>query len=346
MLRFISLFIYASLACLLSALLVAMVRRYALENSLLDLPNERSSHSVPTPRGGGLAVALVLFTVCFAPLAGVQYEANELIGFLGGAAVVAAIGWLDDHYQIAAWIRLAIQCVAVFWALTWVNGFPLISIGVAQFELGWLGTAGAALAIVWLINLYNFMDGIDGIAATQGCCAATMGAILLLNAGAQFWALTSAVLAGACAGFLIWNWAPARIFLGDVGSYTIGFGLAMLAIMGEKSAGLPALIWVVLLALFIVDASATLLKRILTGQQWYSAHRSHSYQRLVQLGWSHSRVVLVVAAINIVIIWPLAWLAAERLASLLTVLAVTTVIMLGLWACIQGIYERASNENQ
>lgn len=338
------LLIYAAASFVATAVLVGFVRCYAVRNDIIDVPNERSSHTQPTPRGGGLAIAIVLFGAYISVLALGRFNIGEMVGFLGGGILVAFIGWLDDRRDIAAPVRVAVQAVAVAWALFWVKGYPVMSLGFTQIPLGGFGTVLAALAMLWLINLYNFLDGIDGIAAAQGCCAATIGAVLLTGAGAVLWALTASVLAGACAGFLMWNWAPARIFLGDVGSYTIGYTFGMLAIMGENSGDLPALVWVVLLSVFIFDATTTLIKRVLTGQPWYSPHRTHGYQRLVQCGWYHRDVALAVVAINIVVIAPMVWLTVQRPLSLLPVVAITAGIMMFLWAIIQRYYERQRNE--
>ena len=241
------LLIYAASSFVATAVLVGFVRCYAVQNDIIDVPNERSSHTQPTPRGGGLAIAIVLFGAYISVLALGRFNIGEVVGFLGGGILVAYIGWLDDRRDIAAPVRVAVQTVAVAWALFWAKGYPVMSLGFTQIPLGGFGAVLAALAMLWLINLYNFLDGIDGLAAAQACCAATIGAVLLTGTGAMLWALTASVLVGACAGFLIWNWAPARIFLGDVGSYTIGYTFGMLAIMGENRGDLPALVWVVLL---------------------------------------------------------------------------------------------------
>ncbi|MDQ6959827.1 MAG: hypothetical protein Q9M27_02270, partial [Mariprofundaceae bacterium] len=183
-----------------------------------------------------------------------------------------------------------------------------LQVGVWTLSLGWFGNVLAALGIVWLINLYNFMDGIDGLAGGEAVTVAVGGAILLGLGGAMDLALVALLLAAASGGFLIWNWPPARIFMGDVGSGFLGYVFAIIALASEKAGAVPAIVWVVLLAIFIFDATYTLMWRVLNGERWYAAHRSHAYQRLVQGGWSHLRVTNTLLCINILILFAIAWI--------------------------------------
>jgi len=173
-------------------------------------------------------------------------------------------------------------------------------LGFTELNLFWVANVLVVIAIVWMINLYNFMDGIDGIAGTE--------AITILGAAAIFLWVQNSGLAAVCLliiaavlGFLIWNWPPAKVFMGDVGSGFLGFVFAVLAIWSENSGAVPLLIWLLLLGVFIVDATVTLVKRMAGGEKLYEAHRSHVYQLAVQAGYSHKQVTLTVLLINIML---------------------------------------------
>ena len=177
------------------ALLTGVVRAYALGRSLLDIPNQRSSHQRPTPRGGGAALSLV-FLVCVAGLGALgALRFDVVMAFLGGGAMVALIGWIDDHRDIAPALRALGQLLAAGWAVAWLGGVDSLQLGAVRVGLGWAGPVLAVLAIAWLTNLYNFMDGTDGLAATQGLCAAAMGALLLAGQGQAGMATVASCLA-------------------------------------------------------------------------------------------------------------------------------------------------------
>jgi len=261
--------------------------------AVLDRPNERSSHVAPTPRGGGIAVigASVAAWLVFAVA---RIVPPSTVAVALAAVGLAIVSWLDDLRDLSPAVRLLAQFAVV------VVGILALPHG-AIFQ-GWLPPAldaiAAALLWVWFVNLFNFMDGIDGIDASE---AISIGLGLALIAGSDFaLAAPAATIVGAALGFLVWNWAPARIFMGDVGSvplgYLLGFLLYELALRGQW---VPALI---LPAYFLVDATLTLLRRLARGERIWQAHREHFYQRAVQRGLSHAAVVLRVTAANIVLI--------------------------------------------
>jgi Fuc2NAc and GlcNAc transferase len=290
--------------------LTGLARRIAVAQGLLDVPNERSSHTSPTPRGGGLAiVAVVLSGVAMLRLTGVLGW-GETWALLGGGTLVAVVGWLDDRRDLSPSTRLAAHVAAAAWALWWLGGMPFLRTGHEVHSLGMFGTVLGGFAIVWATNVTNFMDGIDGLAAGE-VVTVTLTAALLLAAVHPALAAVAALTGGAALGFLPWNWRPARIFMGDTGSGFLGFVLAVLAVASERAGALPALVWMVLYAVFATDATVTLLRRAWRGDQWYSAHRSHAYQRAVQAGWSHARVTGTVLLVNLGL-GVLAWRAAAR----------------------------------
>ncbi|QIT57250.1 glycosyltransferase family 4 protein [Aquisalimonas sp. 2447] len=303
--------IAALIAAFLAAfLLTGAVRRYALSADMMDVPNERSSHDVPTPRGGGVAVVavslvglLVLGVVGAFPLAGLI-----ALGLGGGA--VAGIGWLDDHADVPARWRLLVHLVAAAWVVAWAGGAPALALPAVNWEWGWFGALVLVLFIGWLLNLYNFMDGIDGIAGVEAVTVTGVAAVLLWWAGASGWALVAGLFTAASLGFLVWNWPPAKIFMGDAGSGFLGFALAALAVLTWADGGLTVWAWLILLGVFIVDASITLVRRVLRGERFYEAHRSHAYQHASRYFGAHLPVTVAVATINLVWLAPLAFAAA------------------------------------
>jgi Fuc2NAc and GlcNAc transferase len=229
---------------------------------------------------------------------------------------VAGIGWLDDRHSLRAPWRAAAHLCAAAWAIYWIGGVgptPLDRLGSIAAPLE---VAVAVLAIAWMTNLYNFMDGIDGLAAVEAIFVGGIGAIILLSGGAPGLAIVSAVVAGSAVGFLVWNHMPARIFMGDVGSGFLGFIFATIALSTHVATVIPVAVWILLLLAFLVDATITLLRRVLRGETWHLAHRLHAYQRLAQSGMSHAQVVgwvsildaLLAALALVVFRWPdLAW---------------------------------------
>ncbi len=290
-----------------TVILTSVVRRYAIAHSVIDLPNERSSHVAATPRGGGLAIVAVVLAglIGLTAIEVVPVEVGVALG--GGGVVVAIAGWLDDRRRVQAGGRFAAHLLAAAWTVWWLGGMPSLVLGPATISLGLAGAVLAGLAIAWAINLYNFMDGIDGLAAGEALLVGLIGTGLLASRSPSLAAL-SALVAGSAAGFLPWNWSPARIFLGDVGSGFLGYFFGALALASERSGALPAVIWVLLLGVFFVDATVTLVIRMIRRERWYSAHRSHAYQRGVQSGWTH-RQVAVGALIITSVLGGLAWLA-------------------------------------
>ena len=274
----------------------------------MDIPNERSSHSVPTPRGGGVAIVLSFLAVL--PLLGVLQWLPWpfVIGIVGAGAGVAVLGFLDDHGHIAARWRLLGHFSSAAWALYWLGGLPSLLVFGYAFDLGVIGHVLAAVYIVWLLNLYNFMDGIDGIASVEAICVCLGGALLYVLLGAANLALVPVLLAAAVAGFLCWNFPPARIFMGDAGSGFLGLILAVLSLQAAWFKAELLWSWVILLGVFVVDATFTLLRRLLRGDTVYEAHRSHAYQYASRQFAAHRPVTLAVMLINLVWLLPMALL--------------------------------------
>jgi UDP-N-acetylmuramyl pentapeptide phosphotransferase/UDP-N-acetylglucosamine-1-phosphate transferase len=313
-------------ACAGTAALIPLLRRAAI----LDRPNERSSHSEPTPRGGGIAVVAAILAAWLALIV-TGVAPPRLVTIIVGAALLAAVSWLDDRRGLPPLARLMAQFVAV--------GLGIVVVApTGPIFQGWLppalDLAGAALVWVWFINLFNFMDGIDGLAGSE---AAAIGAGLVLFASLgsgrdPALAALAGAIAAAAIGFLVWNWAPARIFLGDVGSVALGYLLGYLLIRAAARGH-----WQVALILplyFLADATITLLRRLARGEKVWQAHREHLYQRAVQRGLGHAAVAWRVAAANALLIG-CAW-AAENGGGL-AALATAAVVVLALLVSLAGL---------
>jgi UDP-N-acetylmuramyl pentapeptide phosphotransferase/UDP-N-acetylglucosamine-1-phosphate transferase len=272
-----------------------VVLRALKRRQILDHPNERSSHEAPTPRGGGIAVIVVLIIAALAigQSAGSAAPA-ELWRVLAAAAVLACVSWLDDLRSLGALVRLAVQLAAVAIGLSGLAEDRFVFQGLVPF---WGDRVAAAVLWLWFVNLFNFMDGIDGIAGTE-TVAIGLGLFLLALVGVLPVPLGLIALAsvGAAIGFLWWNWHPARVFLGDVGSVPLGYLLGWLLIAAAAAGAWAAAL--LLPAYYLADATWTLLRRAARGAAVMRAHREHFYQRAVQGGLSHAQVVRLIAAGN------------------------------------------------
>jgi Fuc2NAc and GlcNAc transferase len=293
-----------------AALLTELMRRIALGSGVLDVPNPRSSHGVPTPRSGGVAIVLVTTAgLTILALRGIV-RPDLLYALAGGGIAVALVGFIDDRRSSSAPVRLSVHFAAALWALWWLGGLPPLRIGTYVLTSGWLGYVSGALGIVWAINLFNFMDGIDGIAASEAIFVAVAGSLTLtVNAGIGLAALT---FAAACSGFLLWNWPPARIFLGDAGSGYLGYVIVVLAVAATRDNPVALWVWLILGGAFFADATVTLVRRALRNERVHEAHRSHAYQWLARRWGSHGKVTLAVLAVNLLWLLPCAVLAALR----------------------------------
>lgn len=316
-----------SFIMLISLLLTELIRRNSLKKNLLDTPNERSSHSIATPHGGGLSIVITfLLAVGFSNLV----PSNIVFALMGSGTLVAAVGFWDDHGHIAAKWRLLSHFIAAFWVLFWLGGIPVFHLLGYNVDAGWLGIVIVSFLLVWLLNLFNFMDGIDGIAASEAIIIACGSAYFSWLNGLENLSFISLILAASTAGFLILNWAPAKIFMGDVGSGFLGLMLGILAYANIVEGGL-IWIWFILWAVFLVDSGITLFRRILKGEKWYEAHCSHAYQHAARK-WGHKRVTISVIIINLFWLFPLAAISYLKPAfgAWFTLLAYTPLIVVAL----------------
>ena len=308
------LFIVSLSSFALVAVLSAGVISYGPRFGLLDTPVARSAHVAPKPLGGGAALAAPYFlcVIWFVASAAISESALAYLGCL----FIVVLGFSDDRWQLSSKVRLPVQFI--------VSVAAVRAIGVDSVDFGFFSLSEpltlsllAVLSLVWLCNLTNFMDGIDGIAASQLLVTSLSCVVLLVGldaaageSGEHDVVLTlSVVLAASAAGFLLWNWSPASLFMGDAGSGFIGFALGLLALESLVTQRMSVWSWVLLLGVFIADTAVTLLVRIIRGERWYEGHSQHAYQILSRRLNSHSRVVGGVILINICWLLPLAWVA-------------------------------------
>jgi Fuc2NAc and GlcNAc transferase len=287
-----------------------VVRQFALRTSLLDIPNSRSSHSVPTPRGGGLAIVVAFIAGSFTLTVFGILDSQTMLAIMAGA-LIAWIGYMDDRRPQSAKLRFSVHILGAAIAVIILNRTPGVSLYATGTTNVVLFSALTVFAFAWATNLFNFMDGIDGLASSEAifvsCSVAILNSIKGGDAG-----VTSAMLclSAAVLGFLLWNWPPARLFMGDVGSGFLGFTLVLLAMVASLRGTLSLFVLPILGGLFLVDASVTLIRRMLKGEAWFEAHRAHAYQHLARRWRAHLPVTLLASAINLLWLFPLALCAA------------------------------------
>lgn len=274
---------------------------------LMDIPVARSAHQRATPRGGGIAIVVSIYSFLFI-LASQGYLNLFQFSVLLCALPVAATGFADDIRSLSVKIRLPVQLLAAFVALALLGPVPEPFFS-GLIELPYvLMSALLMLALVWLLNLYNFMDGIDTLAAGQCLFVSGAAAILLPETqSALIWVCVGLFL--STLGFFLWNLPPARLFMGDVGSTFLGFFLGLLGLLSHYDGSLSVWVWVLLMGVFIADTTYTLLRRWLSGHSVTQGHSTHAYQHLARRLGSHSQVAIMLTAVNLVWLFPLAWLA-------------------------------------
>jgi Fuc2NAc and GlcNAc transferase len=280
---------------------VALFRWYAISRGILDKPNKRSSHSVSTPRGGGIVFALLWFVflgtlIYFADLVDKPHWWTYLMATVP-VLIIMYLGYLDDLRGLSAKTRFIGQCVAALLSL-WVVADTGQSILPLHNLPVWLLYPVALVGIVWAVNLVNFMDGSDGLAATQAIFAFGVSGYFVHQLGGYELATLSWGLVCLLLGFLVWNLPTARVFMGDSGSCFLGFLMAIFALISYHWFNLPLQYWAILTAPFWFDATVTLVRRMLRGDKWQEAHREHAYQRIMLSGWSHQKVLCGSVVIN------------------------------------------------
>lgn len=275
-----------------SALTCAVLSRYRGRWALLDVPNDRSLHADATPRSGGLGILAGLLagyaaTIGMLSLPGQGWTLMALL-------LTACVSLADDVWRLPPLLRFMVHLAAAL-MLVFPAGYGLLGISIPGFTWHaptWVLEAFSVLLIIWMVNLYNFMDGMDGFAGGMACIGFATLALLGILAGAPVYALSALLVCAAAAGFLPFNFPPARLFMGDLGSGSLGFLVALFLLWAERAALFPLWLGGLVFSPFIVDATWTVIRRIVQGKRPWQAHREHFYQRLVRAGWGHRRTVL------------------------------------------------------
>ena len=278
---------------LVSLTLTYFIKNYAIKKSLVDIPNDRSSHTTPTPHGGGIAIAITWF-IGLSYLFYINDIDSSLYLALMVGVIISVVSYFDDLFELSAKLRLSVQALVAFLGLYFLGGFESFDFGLFSVENQFFTNIFAFLMIIWFINLYNFLDGIDGYAGSEATFLSI--AAFILFGGSHFLVLAVAVL-----GFLVWNWYKAKIFMGDVGSTLLGYNVAIFTIYYANQESSNLWIWIILFGIFWFDATLTLFRRYKNGERLSQAHKKHAYQRLTQSSLTHDRVVMFSILLNIVL---------------------------------------------
>jgi Fuc2NAc and GlcNAc transferase len=317
-------------AVVASFLLTGLLEHLAGATGLIDVPNERSSHVTPTPRGGGLAIVAVSLAVMALLHAGAVIPLPLFVALAGGGAAVAIVGFIDDHRPLSPGIRLLVHFLAAAWAVAWVGRVPMLPEGAHALAAIAANFALCTVGIVWFLNIFNFMDGIDGIAASEAIVVC-VGMVLFARSSAATAGIAAAALAvgAGTLGFLPRNWPKARIFMGDVGSGYLGFAIAVVGLAYGMQRPAAAWGWLILVAVFATDSTLTLVRRLARGEPATVAHRTHAYQRLARR-FGHGKVTLGVIVIDLLWLLPCAYWSLVRPADAIwvTVIAFCPLVLI------------------
>jgi UDP-N-acetylmuramyl pentapeptide phosphotransferase/UDP-N-acetylglucosamine-1-phosphate transferase len=306
---------------LLSFVLTILYRYLALRHSVLDIPNERSLHLIPTPKGGGIAIVITWYLGITVLLCFDFIPRNLYLALISGL-ILAIVGFIDDLYDLNPVIRLFAQIIAALLSLYFLKGFNPLFIGRIEIKAWFILIPGAVIGIIWFINLFNFLDGIDGYASLE---ASTIAFVMFFITGNPI----CLVLLASILGFLPWNWPKAKIFMGDVGSTQLGFVLIVLGIYFHNKTELSIIHWTMLSSLFWFDATVTLFRRWRNGENLSVAHKKHAYQRAVQVGYSHQNVIIMSFFINLIIIG-LVFISKSFRSLILPMFLVNLLILIGI----------------
>lgn len=274
---------------------VWIYRRIAIRTNIIDIPNERSSHTVPTPRGAGVAVAFAWFFALGYLYFIDRAISSQLFYALSGGLLLALTGIIDDIWNISPKVRLVVQLLVSAFALYSLGGLTLLDLGFYGVDYAWILTPLAFIMIIWFVNLFNFLDGIDGYLGVETFFITGFIGVYFADAAALSFA-------AIIVGFLLLNWPKAKVFMGDVGSTLIGFNVAVFALYYQNTEKSSLVIWLMLSSLFWLDATLTLFRRYRNKEKLMVAHKKHAYQRIVQAGYSHQKTLFYSIGINISIL--------------------------------------------
>lgn len=272
-----------------SYLFIHLIRHYAHKKQILDHPNERSSHALPTPRGGGLAIVIIVIGTSLTVVN--EADLNHAIIYIACGIVIAFLGWRDDVSSLSPTIRFIVQGLVAAISIYVLGYFKSVTIPLfGEWQLGVVGIIITFLWILGLTNAYNFMDGIDGIAGGVALAGACAWMFIASNMGNNFVFWISFAIAASSLGFLFHNWQPAKIFMGDVASTFLGYTFAVLPLLSADEGGDALMLGTLIMWTFIMDAGVTFIRRAVKRENVFAAHRTHLYQRLVDSGYKHAAI--------------------------------------------------------
>jgi Fuc2NAc and GlcNAc transferase len=278
---------------------------------MVDAPNERSSHSIPTPKGGGLAFFAV-FSIILTWYFAFYPDYHKIVEpILYGGPFVVLVGWLDDRFNLSAAIRLLVHFAVAVLIYGLVTQWFRVPFSISFLpDLSWMGPVFSVFFIAWFINLYNFMDGADGLAASNAVVGSVLMAVLAsVHASPQI-AMVYCLIAYTVSGFLFYNWGSAKIFMGDTGAYFLGFLFAALALISKAYADVSFYSHIIIFGFFIFDATYVLFRRALRWEKLYQAHRMFIFHKLIDRGWSHRNVASLYVMVQVIWLFPLANIAS------------------------------------
>ncbi len=295
---------------LISTLLVRLFCYYAAKKGLLAIPNARSSHQEPTPLGAGIVFVLLWFACLIMGYFFNIFSLFDLLLFLPGAILVSVIGFWDDFKDLTARKRLIAQLLAATFCVLLLGDDSTLHLSrYTTIAAGWAGLVLTIFSIVWSTNLYNFMDGLDGLTAVEALYVFGIGGFFFWNVGAISMAYLSWILVVTVAGFLVWNWPKARVFMGDAGSYFLGFLVGVFSLAADRLYNIPITVWIILYGVFWFDTTVTLIRRFIRRENVALAHREHAFHRLHRAGYSHRQVLCGLIILNTILaclaIWAL-----------------------------------------
>jgi len=312
-----------------AVMLTGLLRSVAIRIGFLDNPVARSSHSIPTPIGGGLAVVLPVFIASAYAVYMGQLEKGFFLS-LFGAYAVAILGLIDDLKNVHVIWRIPLHFCAALWSLFWLGELPALDFGFFTILNQSVLFTLALLALVWLTNLFNFMDGIDGLAGAELLFVTGFSLVTGISGIESGGSGLLTVACASAAGFLVWNWHPARIFMGDVGSSFAGFFIGIMALFTVQAGVMTYWTWLILLTTFAVDATLTLTCRFWRGDRWFEGHNTHAYQHAARKFQSHRKVTIATILVNICWLTPFAIASVlyPSLGGLFSLIAVAPLAML------------------
>jgi Fuc2NAc and GlcNAc transferase len=325
--------LYLLIACALSILGTKIFISFAIQKNILAIPKNRSLHSVAVPKGGGIIIGGVFLTGLLILLLMKIVPSELSFALLGGGITLLVVGFIDDLGEVDPIIRFVIHFLVSFWALYCLGGMPEIEVGSWILKRSWILHLLGSLGIVWFINLFNFMDGVDGMLASNSIVFSLVGAFALFWLGHDSLAIMLLLLGASLTGFLVYNWPPARVFMGDSGAAFIGYTIAVVALYSTAEEMMNFWTWIILMGYFVADTTTTMFIKIATVPGWfYEEHRNHAYQQLALVWKSHRRVTLMVLATTTFWMAPMALLSLRfhQNATILAVIALAPIVILTL----------------